>query len=184
MKQMFFCSSLAFLWSNGMLAIWSHIDLCNAGDPSLIPGSRRSTGEGTSYPLQYSWASPVAQPVKNPSAMWETWVWSMVVKIPWRRERLPTPVFWHGEFHGLYSAWGCKESDRTLTFTFTSLSLSFAFPKSSLNIWKFLVHILLKSHLENFEHYFASMWDEYNCAVVWTFFGSAFLWDWNETDLF
>ena len=46
---------------------------CNAGDPSLIPGSGRSPGEGTGYPLQYSWASLVAQLVKNP-AMWETWV--------------------------------------------------------------------------------------------------------------
>ena len=36
-----------------------------------------------------------------------------VGKIPWRRERLPTPVFWPGEFHGLYSPWGCKESDTT-----------------------------------------------------------------------
>ena len=55
-----------------------------------------------------------------------------------------------------------------------------AFPKSSLNIWKFLVHILLKPHLENFEHYFAGMWDECNYAVVWSFFGIAFLWGWNE----
>jgi len=36
-------------------------------------------------------------------------------KIPWRRERLPTPVFWPGEFHGLYSPWGCKESEMTET---------------------------------------------------------------------
>ena len=57
---------------------------------------------------------------------------------------------------------------------------SSAFSKSSLNIWKFLVHILLKPGLENFEHYFASMWDECNCAVIWTFFGFAFLWYWNE----
>ena len=60
------------------------------------------------------------------------------------------------------------------------ISGSSAFPKSSLNIWKFTVHILLHLGLENFEHYFGSMWDEYNCAVVWTFFGIAFLWDWNE----
>ena len=45
------------------------------------------------------------------------------------------------------------------------ISSSSAFSKSSLNIWKFTVHILLKPGLENFEHYFASMWDEYNCAV-------------------
>ena len=52
--------------------------------------------------------------------------------------------------------------------------------KSSLNIWKFMVHVLLKPGLKNFEHYFTSVWDEYNCAVVWAFFGIAFLWDWNE----
>ena len=60
------------------------------------------------------------------------------------------------------------------------ISGSSAFSKSSLNIWKFTVHIWLKPGLENFEHYFASMWDECNCVVVWTFFGIAFLWDWNE----
>ena len=42
--------------------------------------------------------------------------------------------------------------------------------KSSLNIWKFMVHVLLKHGLENFEHYFITVWDEYNCAVVWVFF--------------
>ena len=47
---------------------------CNAGDPGLIPGSRRSTGEGKGYPLQYSWASLVAQLVKSSPAMLETWV--------------------------------------------------------------------------------------------------------------
>ena len=60
------------------------------------------------------------------------------------------------------------------------ISGSCAFSKSSLNIWKFLVHILLKPGLENFEHCFGSMWDECNCAVVWTFFGIAFLRHWNE----
>ena len=60
------------------------------------------------------------------------------------------------------------------------MSGSSAFSKTSLNIWKFMVHVLLKPGLENFEHYFASVWDEYNCAVVWAFFGIAFLWDWSE----
>ena len=50
---------------------------CNAGDPGSIPGSGRSAGEGIGYPLQYSWASLVAQLVKTPSAMWETWVQSL-----------------------------------------------------------------------------------------------------------
>ena len=48
---------------------------CNAGDPGSIPGSGRSAGEGIGYPLKHSWASLVAQLVKNPPALWETWVW-------------------------------------------------------------------------------------------------------------
>ena len=60
------------------------------------------------------------------------------------------------------------------------ISGSSAFSKSSLYIWKFSVHVLLKPLLVNFEHYFASVWDECNCVVVWTFFGIALLWDWNE----
>ena len=60
------------------------------------------------------------------------------------------------------------------------ISCSSAFSKSSLNIWKFSVHLLLRPRLENFGHYFASLWDECNCAVVWAFFGVVFLWDWNE----
>ena len=59
-------------------------------------------------------------------------------------------------------------------------SASSAFLKSLLNIWKFMVHVLMKPGLENFEHYFTSVWDECNCVVVWAFFGIAFLWDWNE----
>ena len=77
------------------------------------------TGEGMSYPLQYSWASLVSQLVKNSAAMQETWVG----KIPWRREELPTLVFWPGEFHGLYSPWCHKESDMT-----EQLSLSMGLP--------------------------------------------------------
>ena len=57
------------------------------------------------------------------------------------------------------------------------ISGSSAISKSTLNIWKFMVHVLLKSGLE---HYFASVWDECNCLVVWTFFGITFLRDWNE----
>ena len=60
----------------------------NAGDLNLIPGLGRSPGEGKGYPLQYSWASLVAQLVKNLPAMWETWFDPWVGKIPWRRERL------------------------------------------------------------------------------------------------
>ena len=61
------------------------------------------------------------------------------------------------------------------------ISGSSALSKSSLHIWKFTAHILLKPGLENFEHYFASVWDEWNSAVIRTFFGIAFLWglEWN-----
>jgi len=75
---------------------------CNAGDPGLIPRSRLSTGEGIGYPLQYYWVSLVPQLVKNPPLRCrrcglDPWVG----KMPWRRERLPTPVFWPGEVHGV-----------------------------------------------------------------------------------
>ena len=59
------------------------------------------------------------------------------------------------------------------------ISGSSAFSKSSLYIWNFSVHILLKPSLKDFEHYLTSMWNENNCAVVWTFFTPALLWDRN-----
>ena len=71
-----------------MQGVWSRLEgypessvakesTCNAGDPGSIPGSGKSAGEGKGYPLQYSWAFLVAQLVKNPPAMWETWVQSL-----------------------------------------------------------------------------------------------------------
>ena len=60
------------------------------------------------------------------------------------------------------------------------ISGSSAFSKTSLNIRKFTVHILLKPSLQNFQHCFTSMWDECHCVVVWAFFGIAFLWDWSK----
>ena len=123
---------------------------CNAGDLGSIPRLGRSPGEGKDYPLQYSglensmecivhgvvksWtqlsdlhslthftrASIVAQLVKNPPAMRETWVWSLGLEDPWRRERLATPVFWPGEFHGLQSMGLQRVRHDWATFTFTS----------------------------------------------------------------
>ena len=72
-------------------------------DLGLIPGLGRSSGKGKGYPLQYSWASLVAKQVKNPLQCRRPRFDSWVGKIRWRRERLLTPVFWPGEFHGLYS---------------------------------------------------------------------------------
>ena len=60
------------------------------------------------------------------------------------------------------------------------ISGSSAFFKWNLNIWKFLLHVLLKPSWEDFEHYIARMWNECNCAVVWTFFGIALFWDCTE----
>ena len=80
---------------------------CNARDPGLIPGSGRSPGEGTGYPLQYSWASLVTQTVKSLPAMRETWVRSLGWEVPWRRAWQPTPVFLPGEPHGQRSLAGC-----------------------------------------------------------------------------
>ena len=89
---------------------------CSAEDWSLIPGSGRSPGEGIGYLLQYSWASLVAQLVKNlPTTRrpgFNPWVW----KIPWRKEMLPAPVFWPGEFYGLYSPWGHKDMSLCLNY--------------------------------------------------------------------
>ena len=59
----------------------------------------------------------MAQLVKNLPAMREIGFDPWLGKIPWRRDRLPTPVFWPGEFHGLYSPWGHKESDTTKRFS-------------------------------------------------------------------
>ena len=67
---------------------------------------------------------PVAQLVKNLPTMWETYARSLGWESPWRRELLPTAIFWPREFHGLYGPWGLKESDMTERL---SLSL-FHFP--------------------------------------------------------
>ena len=60
------------------------------------------------------------------------------------------------------------------------ISGSSSFSKSWLYIWKFLIHLLLKPSFKDFEHNLASMWNEFNCTVIWTSFGIALLWDWNE----
>ena len=83
---------------------------CNAGDPVLTPGSGRSAEEGIGYPLQYSWASLVAQLVKNPPAMWETWVQSL----GWHSSILAWRIPW--TVHGV-----AKSQTRQSNFHFQSL---------------------------------------------------------------
>ena len=79
---------------------------CNAGDPGLIPGSGRSPGEGIGYPLRHSWASLVAQLVKNLPAMWETWVWSLGWEDPLEKGKAMHSSILAGRI-----PWGCKKLD-------------------------------------------------------------------------
>ena len=84
----------------------------------MIFGSGRFPGEQIGYPFQYSWASLVAQLVKNLPPMWETWVQSLGREDHLEKEMEPSPVFLPGEFHGqrslvAYSPQGHKESDMT-----------------------------------------------------------------------
>jgi len=70
------------LFSSSLLCAIRVVSSAYIGDPSSIPGSRRSTAEGIGYSLQCSWASLVAQLIKNLPAMWETWVQSLGWKDP------------------------------------------------------------------------------------------------------
>ena len=92
------------------------VSACNARDPSSIPGSGRSSGEGLGYPLQYSWASLVAQLVKNLSAVQRPGLDPWVVKIPWRRALATHPSIlawrismdrgaWWATVHGVTKGW-------------------------------------------------------------------------------
>ena len=88
---------------------------CDAGDPGSIPGLGRSPGEGIGYPLQYSWASLVAQTLKNPPATWETWVRSLCWEDPLEKKGMAT--------HSSILAWriqsmGLERVDQA-TFTFS-----------------------------------------------------------------
>ena len=89
-----------FQWGNSSVGKES---TCNAGDPGSILWRR----DRLLTPVFLGFSGGSAG--KESPAMRETWDG----KIPWRRGRLPTLVFWPGEFHGLYSPWGCKELDTT-----------------------------------------------------------------------
>ena len=88
---------------------------CSAGDPGSIPELGRSAGEGIGYPLQYSWVSLVAQLVKNPPGMWETWVRSLGWRFPGEGKGYPL------QYSGLENSTGLqivRHNWATFTFTF------------------------------------------------------------------
>ena len=105
----------------GSLKMKIMVPISSISSLPLLSGLGRSAGEGIGYPPQYSWASLVAQLVKNPPLMWETWVWPLAWEHPLEKGKAtkPIPIFWPRElFHGLYSSWGRKESDTTKWLSF------------------------------------------------------------------
>ena len=92
---------------------------CSAGDPISSPGSGRFPGKGTGYPLQYSWAFLVAQTIKNPPAVQETWVGSLGWEDPLEEDMAThySILAWRtpcGQRSPVgYSPWGHKKSDTT-----------------------------------------------------------------------
>ena len=107
-------SKITTTWLGGFLTFWQRESFwgfpdssvgkesaCNTEDPGLIPGSGGSAGEGIGYPLQYSWASLVAELVKNPPAMRETWVQSLGWKDPLEKGSYPL------QYSGLEKSMDC-----------------------------------------------------------------------------
>ena len=127
-------SDITYMWNLGFSRSSAGKEsTCNAGDPGLIPGSERSTGEGIGYPLQYSWTSWWLSWERNSLHFGRPGFNSWVGKILWGREWLLTLVFWPGEFHGLYSPWGCKELNTT-----EQLSLSYVKSNNKWYRWTYL----------------------------------------------
>ena len=102
---------------------------CNAGDPGSIPGSGSSPGEGKDYPLQYSWASLVAQTVKNRPAMWETWVQSLGWEDPLKKGKathssiLAWRIPWTEKPGGLQSMRSQSQTQLSTVFFFILFSI-------------------------------------------------------------
>ena len=206
-KPTFSCSSFTFTkrpFSSSSLSAISHMRLLIFLQAILIPACASSS---LAFHMMYSayklnkqgdniqpWCSPF--PIWNQSIV----ICPVPTVVSWDGYRFHRrQVRWSGIHHlrisqvfVIYTAKGFS----VIKYKYVFMEFSFffydtmdvcnlisdftAFSKYSLNIWNFMVHVLLKPCLENFEHYFASMWNECICAVVWTFFGIALLWDWDE----
>ena len=123
---------------------------CIAG--RFLPVESLGSKDCNGNSLETSRASLVAQLVKNPPAMRETWVRSLGWEDPLQGERLPTPVFWPGESHGLYSPWGPKESDMAEWL--------------SLSLWRHLRKMFFSSKKTEqcAGNLFPSMWPRHLCT--------------------
>ena len=119
---------------------------CNAADPGSIPGSGRSSRERTGYPLQYSWTSPVAQLIKNPSAMRETWVQSLGWEDPPEKGKSTHSVF-SGEFDGV-----TKNRTQLSDFPFHfQRKTSYKNQLHKISIISYLSHVIICN--SSFSHY-------------------------------
>ena len=110
---------------------------CNAGDPNSIPGLARSPEEGIGYPLQYPWASLVAQTVKNPPAMRETWIWSLGWEDPPEKGKAThsTILAWRIPWTTVYGV--TKSCTRLSNWTEWSYSLYESEWKALSHVWLF-----------------------------------------------
>ena len=117
---------------------------CSAGDPSSIPGSWRSAGEGIGYPLQCSWASFVAQLEENPPAMWETFVRSLGWEDPLEKGRAThsSILAWRIPWT-ICSPWSHKELDTSEQLNWTGLKI-FVFRTTLTKLVKMLKSFFLK----------------------------------------
>ena len=179
-------------WYNtALFHFWSHLfssvgkeSVYNSGDPDWILELGRSAGEGIGHPLQYFWVSLVAQLVKSLTAMQETWFWSLGLEDLLEKGKAAHSSILAWRIHGIYSPWGCKQSDRTEQF---SLSLSFLHVKwsyhnltkepldeSERGEWK---SWLKTQHSENYDHgiqshhFMANRWGNSGISG-WLFFWS------------
>ena len=162
---MFFWNSPAFSMIQQMLAIWFLV-IPPLRLPSWLSGKESAWNAGNARNIGSFPGSgrPPAEGHVNP-------LWYSCLENPMDRET------WRAIVHKIAKSWTWLKwlnKQHTHTHTYS------AFSKPSLHVWKFLVHVLLKPSLKNFEHYLASIWNEHNCMLVWTFFGIALLWDWNE----
>ena len=106
----------ALTWPLSVCHSWPHVLVCclsRTGHSGLLPSHQHGLWFPGKSQICPTGGLEITQLVKNPPAMQETQFDSWVRKIHWRRDRLLTPVFWPGDFHGLYSTWGHQEMDAT-----------------------------------------------------------------------